>query len=1135
MKLYSFKSYILLSFIWFFCLPVSAWALEPGTLLFRTSSQGKMYGYSSQDLLLEKFGVISHIYPGHAAIYVGQEEGVDYVVEVLGTGIVKTPAKYFINETEGEELVAAKLPIASTPWQRARAVALAKYLASADLAYDFDFSSQKGPWSGDWTCVGLTEKVYESANANNPERLGALEYDPRYYAVDITPDGYDHDSLYNDKGDCFSTRREFSKIARRKSTILPAPEIIGYSAGKEYGGERYIFLPYTQASQASLKDVPVDIQLSSRFPDEAVRGKVNNLGVVLKWSLINNPVSSIKKIATAVGNGLNSLLNGKEESSVLVWEENSGTQTAASKSKLAAAPLAVEKNPAITSTNSHYPDNSSLNPPASKEKKIEAADNPDKPDINLSPDVFSTVRPSLVAEKETTTPLPKETTSVPIKNSTSSVVVSSNPNPKTQVALWSPLVSNLQAATSTATSTVATEDNNQSGETEELSLTLVISRLYTEGNDDWLEIWNYGEEDIDLAAQKIRLEKSRTALDPGIILRFDATTDAEFPGGTIIRAGAPYYIVRDDAAPELKAAADAIALRPDFTLMDNGYTLYLAKAAVSSPDDPDIIDVLAYGEAKYFEGSGPAAALSTGYLLRRKAVATTTLADILKDGSQANWPPIYDNDDNAHDFLLWPLGGVLPSENEEEEENQDDDEENGDDGEENGDDEESQNNNDDNDDNDDNNQENNEGGNDQPFTLQPGINSDGLQYLWSFSECQGDSTAEMISRKTSLALSGGGEWMVGRWGCGRRISYNGAENFQVNLTPALSGSNFSFAFQYKGDDDYSHPYFVFSNTAENISLRFEIFATMFSFSGFPGLDGRYNANGYMDKAWHQGVLVWNAAGGYWAIYIDGQEMFFQNFSGLGPDFDNLQIGAYAGVIVLDEVSLWNRALSQEEIIALANAHQPFNPQVSREAPPNLTLLHSWNFNEASGHIAHDSVGNINWDLPAGALVYDGLDGKALSFPPIGSVYNLEIPAINTNNFSASWWWQNNAVLPYSGRLHLDFNQGEEKLTSLALDNWQQRLWTERNGEFFQEGHEFLPGDNLWHHLALVYDDYRYRWQLFVDGQLKIDLESLPLPTGAKIDNLSFRSSVNDYKIDNFKLWQGSLSADKVEEEYSALP
>jgi hypothetical protein len=135
--------------------------------------------------------------------------------------------------------------------------------------------------------------------------------------------------------------------------------------------------------------------------------------------------------------------------------------------------------------------------------------------------------------------------------------------------------------------------------------------------------------------------------------------------------------------------------------------------------------------------------------------------------------------------------------------------------------------------------------------------------------------------------------MIGRWGCGRRISYNGAENFRADLSPALSGSNFSFAFQYKGDGEYGHPYFVFSNTEDNVGLRFEIFATMFSFTGFPGLDGRYDANGYMDNKWHQGILVWNAAGGYWALYIDGQEMFFQNFSGLAPDFDNLQIGAYA--------------------------------------------------------------------------------------------------------------------------------------------------------------------------------------------------------------------------------------------------
>lgn len=1096
--------------------------MEPGTILFRTSGKGKMYGYTSKDLLAEKFGIISHVYSGHAGIYIGQEDGVDYVVEALGTGIVKTPAKYFINEAEGEELVAAKLPVAATPWQRARAVALAKYLAGADLAYDFDFSDQKGPWSGDWTCVGLTEKVYESANANNPERLGALEYNPAYYAVDITPDGYDKDSLYNDEGDCFSTRREFSKIARRKSTILPAPEIIGYNAGKEYGAERYIFLPFTQASQSGLKDVPVDIKISSSFPDEAVRGKVNNLGLILKWSLINNPVSSVKKIAGAVGKGLSSLLNGKDESAALVWDDAAESKeinksgSVSEKEKSVSGPISVVTNPSMA--DNKIGAKTETKPVSGQEDEEKAA--PVRQ--SAADDVFGALKLSAASGSAEKSEPKKETLVSDIKISTTTATSLSSK--KTNVALWSPVVQNLnKTAGSSATGTPASSNNNENNQAEpeeDKPLTLLISRLHTEGNDDWLEIWNYGDQDIDLAAQKIRLEKSRTALDPGIILRFDSSGDAEFPEGTIIRAGAPYRIVRDDAAPDLKAAASAIALRPDFTLMDDGYTIYLAGGAVSGPDDADIIDILAYGEAKYFDGSGPAPALSSGYLLRRKAVAATVLADILNTGEQANWPPIYDNDDNAHDFLLWPLGGVVPNEEEEEGEdnNQNDNEEEGNGG------NESENGNNDN-------QEEGGGSAGQPFTLQPGIDSPGLRYLWSFSECEGNGTADMISHHSSSALNGGAQWMIGRWGCGRRISYNGAENFRADLSPALSGSNFSFAFQYKGDGEYGHPYFVFSNTEDNVGLRFEIFATMFSFTGFPGLDGRYDANGYMDNKWHQGILVWNAAGGYWALYIDGQEMFFQNFSGLAPDFDNLQIGAYAGVVILDDIALWNRALSPEEIMAFAKANQPFNPQISREAPPSVNLLHSWKFDEASGRIAHDSVGNLNWDLPEGALVYNGLSGKALSFPPIGTTYNLEIPAVNTNNFSSSWWWQNNADLPYSGRLHLDFNQGEKKLASLALDNWQQRLQTLGEEEFFQQGHEVLPEDNLWHHLALVYDDYRYRWQLFVDGDLRLDLERLPLPAGAKIDNLVFSSSVSDYKMDNFKLWQGSLDAAQVWMEY----
>lgn len=1103
MILYSLRLWLfLVSLFFFYFLANPALALEPGTILYRTSSDGKMYGYSSKELIKEKNGIISNIYSGHTAIYIGQEDGVDYVVEALGSGIVKTPAHYFINENNDEGLVAAKIPKAATSWQRAKAVAIAKYLASIDLAYDFNFSAQKGPWSGDWTCVGLSEKIYESANASNPERLGSLEYEPSYYAVDITPDGYDGDSIYNEKGDCFSTRREFSKIARRVTTILPLPEIIGYNAGIEYKGGRYLFLPYTQAAQPTLADVPVDIDLSSAFPEEAVRGKVNNLALVLRWSLIDNPVSSVKNITTKIESGLKSLFAGQKREDELVWAETSGddkkeingivNEVAEKISQFSvvknpdlepssSAPVVKDSGSSVTKT-IPAPSSSSLSSPA----KIED-------------DIFSAARP-LVNSESTSSSSP---VSSPVVNSAV----------KKNLAIWSPVAAKLSTTTEQSQVELKPVEQVESEKAEEATLTLVLSRLHTNGDDDWLEIWNYGEQDLDLASRKIRLEKSRTALDPGIILRFDSPSDASFPGGTLIRAGEPYRVVRDDASAELKAAADAIASRADFTFSDNAYTIYLAAGAVSSPDDADIIDFLGYGEAKYYEGSAPAPALTAGYLLRRKAKANTTLADILNGGNQASWPPVYDNDNNASDWLLWPLGGSLPEEENEEEEEEENNNES------------------------ESNEEEEEGNNisdeETPFSVLPGIDSPGLWRLWSFSDCSGSTTLEMVSEQVNKSLSLNGSWAIGRWGCGYILPTAEMGLVTADLEPALSGENFSLAFQFQGDGDYANSHFAFNNQAENISLRFELGAGRMAFFGFPGLAGQYQIPNYMDGVWHHGALVWNALGEYWAFYVDAEELFRVDFSGFAPGFDSLSLGAFAGKFIIDDLALWNRALSLVELQALASATLPLGPQKSRAPIPELSLRHAWNFDEASGSIAEDSVGNIDWELPEGALVYSGVSGKALNFPPSGTYYSLNIPTLKTNNFSTSWWWQNQATSPYSGRLHLDLNDGDQRLAGLVLDTRQQRLLYNDKSELWADNHEVFPDDNAWHHFALVYDDYDYLWQLFVDGVLKLEARRLPLLAGGEISRINFSSSSDNYKLDNFKVWQGRLDAAKVWSEYQA--
>lgn len=1083
-----------------------ALAMEPGTILYRTSSDGKMYGFSSKELIRQKAGVMTNIYSGHTGMYVGKVDGVDYVVEALGTGVVMTPAEYFVNENEGELLVAARIPKKATVWQRAKAVAIGKYLARSSLAYDFDFSSQKGPWSGDWTCVGLTEKLYESANASNPEKLGALEYDPRYYAVDITPDGYDRESIYSPQGDVFSRGQEFSQIARRNLTILPAPEILGYNAGKVIEGDRFLFIPYTQAVQKSLIDVPVDVDLSSRFPDAEVRGKVNNLGVVLKWSLINNPISGLRSVADEVRRQWDAIFPAKSEADRLAWGggNESPTPLAGEESKQVQGNMSAEINPvfeqalekakpAVGEKVKEKTEETGVEKEAAEVKHPQA-----QPSV-LETDIFASARPKTQSPQSV---VPKEQ-----KTETKD----------TNIALWTPLVKE-EEKKETVKEKEQEETSKESKEEEkEISDDLVISRIHTQGDDDWIEIWNYGDEDIDLAAAKIRLEKAKSASDPGIMLRFEAASDATFPGGTLLRAGEGYRIVRDDASPDLKQAASAIALRSDFSLTDKGFTIYLAKGAVSSPVDEDIIDKVGFGEAAYYEGSGPAPALSEGYLLRRKADSSTKIEEILEDGSKENWPPKYDNDDNARDFLLWPLGGRLPQEEEEEEK---EDNDNGEAGEDNDNETEEG----------DDGEEETDTGTDGDYAQVEGIDSPDLMRLWAFNECDSAGSADSISRATSGYLESEGKRAVGQFGCGMFLPYQD-KRLRAAMTPMLDGGGFSFAFRFKGKDNYSNPSFMLENSSDNTFLKFDLFSSMAEFHGFPGLEGRYNMPNFMDNEWHQAVLIWNARGGNWSLHIDGEELFYQEFGGLAAGYDRFSIAGVSGEVVVDELAFWNRVLSGTEIKSYAASVRPFNPIVRRNPPPELKLEHQWEFDEVTGSVAHDIVGSLDWQLPAGAIVFTGKEGKGLDYPK-DVPYKLQIPEISSEGFSFSLWWKNEATLPYSGRLHIDLNDSETNLAQLSMEGGRQVIKSVGNDDIFVENPSAIPLDNLWHHIVLTYDDYLWRWKVFVDGKLMIDQERLPLPASA-IDNIQLSSTSWGHKIDKFKIWKGTMTTEKAQSEYDS--
>lgn len=573
-------------------IPLGCRALVPGTLLYRTSASSRMFGYSGDPLIEIVGGQVKNLNSGHVGIYIGKENGIDYIVEAMASGIVKTPAQYFVNRAEGEAFLGARLPQNATPLQLAKVVALAKSLAGKNLAYDFDFKKQKGPDSGAWTCVGLTEKIYESANISNPNNLNALEYDPEYYAVDITPDGFDNSSFVNTAGDCFSKTLEFSKIARLKKIVIPAPELIGYDAGLIKGNERYVFLPYTQFLQPSLKAVPLDINIVSSFDGALVRASFSAGSLALRWSLINNPWSSLKIMAGS-GADLVTQVAAKAKDLALSIKDNFSSAQPGLNISLNDSTIQAQVNKNIkTTTTAKTTTNKTTD--ALKQAAVVGP----QVAVKVASVLSGNISP---AELISTANALKEVIDYvgqSEKNSSSGSLLSSMVTPN--------------AASSVVSER---ESHGASGSWSNLAL---INKIYADSNNQWVELINPTDVDFDLAAAGYRLEKAKTASDPALVMRIGNPEDGYYPGGTTIKAHGRYLIVSDRASAYYKSQAQALATREDFVWTGKAYTLYLGVAAISSPDDPDIIDAVGFGaEAKYFQGAGPAPAITEHYILSR--------------------------------------------------------------------------------------------------------------------------------------------------------------------------------------------------------------------------------------------------------------------------------------------------------------------------------------------------------------------------------------------------------------------------------------------------------------------------------------------------------------------------------------
>lgn len=1094
------------------CVPIKqVLAMPIGTILYRTSGDNKMYGYNANDLIVAEKGKLAHIYSGHTAIYIGKEDGVDYLVEMQPQGAIKVPAKYFINESLGEQLVGAKIPKQATPNQIAKAVAIAKNLAEKKLAYDFDFKYQKGPLNNQWTCVGLTEKVYESANISNPANLGSLVYNANNYAVDITADGYDNQSVYNAAGDCFSSDLEFSKIEAKRNMLVPAPELIGYNVGLLRGDERFIFLPYTQYLQDSLKDVEVDIDLSSSFKETEIRGESPILALVLKWSLINNPVSAIKNISTKISGVVLALKDKIFPSGTVLAEDDSYYDFSADLATSSTAKTATVK--ASTTKNTTVKLASTTAKTTAKSAgavKVSVTKATSSVGISGSANTSKTVSVSLTTPKNTTTADLKTTKSTSVNVSTTKTsstpistkvttttpvnktVVRTTPKPTTVLATSTPAVNSVEE--------IVVDDDEES-ESEAVKPIALIAKIYSNGDDDWLEIINASDFDFDLAAAGYRLEKAKTGSDPTLIMRFGNEADGTYPGGTIIGAHSYYLIARSTASSEILAQADAIASKTTFSWTEDGYTLYLGTASISSDEDLDIVDKLGYGEALYYEKS-PAPALKKGYALERKASATSTIESLAAGGLQEFWPRLYDSGDNGADFILIPydlsvIEEELAEENGEDENNNNDDDLVSGPG---------------------------------LFKNPAGLNSENMTQLWHFDECYGEIAANefQTSGQKPVDIDKSPVWGVGLWGCAS--SLNIASSTKAVFNEQLDLNESTINFYYRNSIENFGIILKLSNHNSNDQTAYlELTPYYSTIYGLPGQDGRADLLWPNDFKWHQFSLVINRSGGYWAMYLDGKEVYKYEYSGIVPKFATFELSSMQNdIVAIDELSFWNRALEETELRNIKLLAQPFNPYTWPAPQQKAKLVHYWDFDENTGLVAHDSAGSSSLPIKLEQWDMEGRNDSAIS---LTSDITSSLSSLKVSDLSMSFWWRNTNS-PDEGRVRISLKNGDRPIMALVPTPYNARLIFNNIGDFVLHYEEYpIPNDDKWHHLTLTYDSYRSWLRFYLDGKLVTEKEYVKLKSGELINNIELIKESWEASIDELKIWSGTLMPEEVKADY----
>lgn len=289
------------------------------------------------------------------------------------------------------------------------------------------------------------------------------------------------------------------------------------------------------------------------------------------------------------------------------------------------------------------------------------------------------------------------------------------------------------------------------------------------------------------------------------------------------------------------------------------------------------------------------------------------------------------------------------------------------------------------------------------------------------------------------------DWVAGKRG--KALDFDGVDDYvalpSANLSSRVSGNTaITIAGWFKGSDIESMvrlqdgaAYIVLGWTS---SGAFAPRALVSTDGGVTGVNiGGGNVH---DGKWRHIAMTWekNTTNGF-KVYVDGSVTNQKDTPNVNLPVFSGSTGAYFGSYQgtseftagsIDDVRIYNRALSQSDIKALATIGQTIRTGVSERG-----LVAHWSLDEGTSTIAHDFSGNgrngnlTNMDATTDWVT--GKKGKALDFDGVDD--RVLFPSMTTAfaDFTACVWFK---ALPT--------NDGHERLID---KNFQNGFWLGRNG------------------------------------------------------------------------------------------